>query len=349
MAADDARGGSAQPDTTADDTRAPRAPEGAEARRPKHAAAPKAEPKAEKSEEGTAEKASGAEPEPEAGRELADTGKIYVPKTEYTAPAKTPSELNARKRSVTIRAVLLVVLAAVLGSTLIVTRCFGLLSGTTVPSVVGYDEERARATLERKGLKVKVEDQETERVSDKGRVLSTEPTADEAVVPNGTVTIVVGTVTQETQDAPNLVGLSKADAANAIMQTNFFVQDDVMYAYSSTVPAGTVISQAPQAGGERIRGTAIDLIVSDGPNPAGSDGDHASESDKGTVTIPDVVGMTYQNAVTLLRGMGLKSTRGKDVLDYGIPAGMVSSASPAVGDEVEVGSTVTVYVAKSDE
>ena len=271
-------------------------------------------------EEGTAEQASGAEPEPEAGRELADTGKIYVPKTEYTAPAKTPSELNARKRSVTIRAVLLVVLAAVLGSTLIVTRCFGLLSGTTVPSVVGYDEERARATLERKGLKVKVEDQETERVSDKGRVLSTEPTADEAVVPNGTVTIVVGTVTQETQDAPNLVGLSKADAANAIMQTNFFVQDDVMYAYSST--AGTVISQAPQAGGERIRGTAIDLIVSDGPNPAGSDGDHASESDKGTVTIPDVVGMTYQNAVTLLRGMGLKSTRGKDVLDYGIPAGI---------------------------
>lgn len=349
MAADDARGGSAQPDTTADDARAPRVPEGAEARRPKHAAAPKAEPKAEKSEEGTAEKASGAESEPEAGRELADTGKIYVPKTEYTAPAKTPSELKARKRSVTIRAVLLVVLAAVLGSTLIVTRCFGLLSGTTVPSVVGYDEERARATLERKGLKVKVEDQETERVSDKGRVLSTEPTADEAVVPNGTVTIVVGTVTQETQDAPNLVGLSKADAANAIMQTNFFVQDDVMYAYSSTVPAGTVISQAPQAGGERIRGTAIDLIVSDGPNPAGSDGDHASESDKGTVTIPDVVGMTYQNAVTLLRGMGLKSTRGKDVLDYGIPAGMVSSASPAVGDEVEVGSTVTVYVAKSDE
>ena len=276
MAADDARGGSAQPDTTADDTRAPRVPEGAEARRPKHEAAPKAEPKAEKSEEGTAEKASGAEPEPEAGRELADTGKIYVPKTEYTAPAKTPSELNARKRSVTIRAVLLVVLAAVLGSTLIVTRCFGLLSGTTVPSVVGYDEERARATLERKGLKVKVEDQETERVSDKGRVLSTEPTADEAVVPNGTVTIVVGTVTQETQDAPNLVGLSKADAANAIMQTNFFVEDDVMYAYSSTVPAGTVISQAPQAGGERIRGTAIDLIVSDGPNPAGSDGDHAT-------------------------------------------------------------------------
>ncbi|MCI6681367.1 PASTA domain-containing protein [Parafannyhessea umbonata] len=365
MAADDARGDSAKPDTTADDARAPQVPEEGEARRPKHAAPPKAEPRPGTGQENAAQRRPEAEPEteagpeaepehetgpePEAGQELGDTGKIYVPKTEYTAPVKTPSELDARKRSVTLRAALLVVLAAILGSTLIVTRCFGLLSGTTVPSVVGYGEERARATLERKGLKVKVEEQETERVSDKGHVLSTEPAADESMGPGGTVTIVVGTVTQETQDAPNLVGLSKTDAANAIMQTNFFVQDDVMYAYSSTVPAGTVISQAPQAGSERIRGTAIDLIVSDGPNPAGTDGDHASESDKNTVTIPDVVGMTYQNAVTLLRGMGLKSARGKDVLDYGIPAGMVSSVSPAVGDEAEVGSTVTVYVAKSDE
>ena len=321
-------------------------PEEAEPKRPKHAAPPKAEPRPgaepETAPEPEAEPEHETEPEPEAEREPGDTGKIYVPKTEYTAPAKATSELDARKRSMTIRAVLLVVLAAILGSTLIVTRCFGLLSGTTVPSVIGYGEERARATLERKGLKVKVEEQETERVSDKGHVLSTEPAADESVGPGGTVT-------QETQDAPNLVGLSKTDAANAIMQTNFFVQDDVMYAYSSTVPAGTVISQAPQAGSERIRGTAIDLIVSDGPNPAGTDGDHASESDKNTVTIPDVEGMTYQNAVTLLRGMGLKSARGKDVLDYGIPAGMVSSVSPAVGDEAEVGSTVTVYVAKSDE
>ncbi|SDC05619.1 PASTA domain, binds beta-lactams [Parafannyhessea umbonata] len=355
VAADDARGDSAKPDTTADDARTPQVPEEAEPKRPKHAAPPKAEPRPEAEPEHETEPKPEAEPEhetepkPEAERELGDTGKIYVPKTEYTAPVKATSELDAKKRSMTIRAVLLVVLAAILGSTLIVTRCFGLLSGTTVPSVVGYGEERARATLERRGLKVKVEEQETERVSDKGHVLSTEPAADESVGPGGTVTIVVGTVTQETQDAPNLVGLSKADAANAIMQTNFFVQDDVMYAYSSTVPAGTVISQAPQAGSERIRGTAIDLIVSDGPNPAGTDGDHASESGKNTVTIPDVVGMTYQNAVTLLRGMGLKSARGKDVLDYGIPAGMVSSVSPAVGDEAEVGSTVTVYVAKSDE
>lgn len=158
MAADDARGDSAKPDTTADDARTPQVPEEAEPKRPKHAAPPKAEPRPganreiaaqgkpeaepETAPEPEAEPEHETEPEPEAEREPGDTGKIYVPKTEYTASAKATSELDARKRSMTIRAVLLVVLAAILGSTLIVTRCFGLLSGTTVPSVMlAYGEE----------------------------------------------------------------------------------------------------------------------------------------------------------------------------------------------------------------
>lgn len=270
-------------------------------------------------------------------------GSAYVPRPHaaYASHERESVPDWARRHRGTLRIVLLVCAVAALGSTLILTRCFGVLAGQEVPNVVGYTEENAKALLKRRGLKVEVREEDTQNVDDDGRVLATDPAAGESASRSGTVTIMVGTVTQKTQGVPNLVGMTKADAANAILATNFFVQDDVTYAYSSTVPAGTVISQAPFAGSKRARGSAIDLVVSAGPS--GNDGE--STNGEATVTIPDVEGMSYDDAVALLRGMGLKAKRGRDTVDDKLAPGTIAVVAPSVGTSADIGSTVTLSVA----
>lgn len=271
----------------------------------------------------------------------------YVPKPHaaYASHERESVSDWAKRHRGAIRIVLLVFAIALFGSSLILTRCFGLFAGQEVPDVVGYSEESAKALLKKRGLKVEVREEDTQNVDDDGRVLATDPADGETTSHNGTVTIVVGVVTQKTQEVPNLVGKTKADAANAILATNFFVQDDVVYAYSSSVPAGTVISQAPFAGSKRTRGSSIDLVVSAGPSPSGDDGNPAKEDGKSTVTIPDVEGMSYEDATALLKGMGLKSKRGRDTVDEKLTPGTVAVVAPSVGTSADIGSTVTLSVA----
>ncbi|MGN0075692.1 MAG: PASTA domain-containing protein [Parafannyhessea sp.] len=295
------------------------------------------------------ESASPAHAAPGAATALAASkhahGGSYVPRrhSAYASHERESVSDWVKRHLATIRIVLLVCVIALFGSSLILTRCFGLLAGQEVPNVVGYSEESAKALLGKRGFRVEVKEEDTQNADDDGRVLATDPASGENASRSGTVTLMVGVMTQKTEKVPNLVGKTKAGAASAILATNFFVQDDVVYAYSSTVPAGTVLSQAPYAGSERARGSSIDLVVSAGPN--GDDGTNANEGGKSTVTIPDVEGMDYDDAVTLLKGMGLRSKRSRDTVDGKLTPGTVAVVAPSVGTTADIGSTVTLSVA----
>src|SRR5438876_622403 len=65
---------------------------------------------------------------------------------------------------------------------------------------------------------------------------------------------------------------------------------------SSTVASGSVISQSPAAGTSVAKGSAVNLVVSTGPNPVGQ------------VAVPNVVGQTQATATSAITGAGL--TRG---------------------------------------
>jgi hypothetical protein len=63
---------------------------------------------------------------------------------------------------------------------------------------------------------------------------------------------------------PDVTGQAEAAATTAITGAGLVV-GTVSNATSATVPAGSVISQAPAGGAQATAGSAVDLVVSTGP------------------------------------------------------------------------------------
>ena len=241
-----------------------------------------------------------------------------------------------------IYALFCVIVLAAIGSSVILTGAFGLLTKTELMDVVGMSEEDARSSLEGDGYKVTVREQETQMESDTGRVIATDPPSGSEVAAGSTITIKVGKSSGQTKAVPDLSGLLEQDALNAIASSNWFVKDDVTYAYSDTVEKGKVISQGTAAGGQKTKGTKVDLVISQGKSP--NSGPANNDAAGASVTVPDIIGMPLEDARTLLQGMGLNVQRGDDITNIDATPGTVQGVSPSVGTSVKTGETVTIRI-----
>ena len=108
---------------------------------------------------------------------------------------------------------------------------------------------------------------------------------------------------------------------------------NIEYKKSSTVPRGTIMAQSPTAGSRRKPPCTVTLTVSSGPD---------------LVTFGDYLMMNWRVVTTRLRaeGYGVNVIREENAA---IPEGYVYSTSPAPGERVEPGCTVTVYVSDGAE
>jgi len=107
-----------------------------------------------------------------------------------------------------------------------------------------------------------------------GSVISQRPTAGTSAAPGSAVTLVVssGPAPPVNVSVPNVVGLARAVATTRITTAGLTV-GTVTTQISATVPAGGVISQRPAAGAGAAPGSAVNLVVSSGPDtppPAGT-------------------------------------------------------------------------------
>ena len=143
---------------------------------------------------------------------------------------------------------------------------------------------------------------------------------------SGQITI---TTTPATVTVPNVVGQTQAAAQTAITGAGLAV-GTVTTQPSSTVPAGSVISQNPAAGGSVAAGSVVNLVVSSGA-PA-------------QVTVPNAVGQTQAAAQTAITGAGLTVGAVTTQPSTTVPAGSVISQNPAAGASVAAGSTVALVV-----
>ncbi len=163
--------------------------------------------------------------------------------------------------------ILLVVIAALiaLGAVWALTRDTG--GDVKVPDVTGMTQKKAGATLADAGLKTgkvtRVQSSEPE-----GTVVAQDPAAGDKVADGSAVDLEVAgapTPTATPVAVPNVVGSSQANAQAQLADAGFQVV--VTQAASDTVPAGTVVSQAPQAGVIASQGSTVSIVVSTGPQP----------------------------------------------------------------------------------
>ena len=136
--------------------------------------------------------------------------------------------------------------------------------------------------------------------------------------------------TPVTVEVPNVVGDKRAQAISEIEDAGLEVGTITSVAAADeTQEPGTVVEQDPAAGEEVERGTAVDLTIVESP---------------ALVAIPDLEGSSVEEAQAALLELELQPAGPQEEPSDTVDEGLVTRSDPASGEEVEPGSTVTIFV-----
>ncbi|MEO8675750.1 MAG: PASTA domain-containing protein, partial [Casimicrobiaceae bacterium] len=155
-------------------------------------------------------------------------------------------------------------------------------------------------------------------------VMAYDPTGNPGVA---TLTVQVGSARPPVV-VPDVVNQPQPAATATIGALNLVV-GTVTQQPSLTVPAGSIISQIPIAGGSVPVLTAIDLVLSSGNT---------------TAIVPNGVGMTQANASSAMTAAGLTVGTATMLPSSTVPSGSVISQLPLAGSQVAAAATVTLRV-----
>lgn len=132
---------------------------------------------------------------------------------------------------------------------------------------------------------------------------------------------------------PDVSGMTKSQAKTAVEAVGLTLEVESTE-YSDTVDRGKIISQSPKANAMSREGRTVKVVISKG-----------SES----VQVPNVVGMTENEAVSALEKANLQVAEIKREYNDSYSSGVVYNASPSAGSAVDKNSKVTLYVSKGKE
>jgi eukaryotic-like serine/threonine-protein kinase len=197
-----------------------------------------------------------------------------------------------------------------------------------VPNVVGQNQTDASRTLTEAGFLVNAVPVENSDV-DEGLVVSQDPAAGQQAGEGSQVTINVssGSGLISVVDVTN----QSEGTARSNLQRAGFTNIQSRQQASGDVAAGNVISTDPPAGTEIRPTDAVTLIVSSGAD---------------RTTVPQLTGLSEQNARTALQNAGLEGDFQTQAVQNQNQDGVVISSSPSQGQQVDRGSTVTVFIGK---
>ncbi len=202
------------------------------------------------------------------------------------------------------------------GSTVTLTLSKGPvpIKETEVPNITGKTKEEAEALLAEANLKGQAHEEADE--AEAGTVFKQGKNTGE-VVEEGTVIEYWVSTGPDTIEVPNLNGKTKEQAIAALGdKLSYTFSSD----YSSSVPAGSVISYEP--GGSVKPGTTIKIVLSQGPEPVAK------------VNAPNFVNDSASHAKPQLESLGFK------VVVNGPADGIIVSQSAS--GSLDKGSTITL-------
>ena len=131
---------------------------------------------------------------------------------------------------------------------------------------------------------------------------------------------------------PNLVGKNFYEVRNEKTNGEFIIVNERQE--HNEKPAGTILSQEPEAGVSVDKGATITVVISSGPD------------DK--IQLIDLSGWTKEHAEQYLTALGLKVQIDETFISEQ-PYGYVESTAPAANSEVKKGDTVTLRVSCVEE
>jgi beta-lactam-binding protein with PASTA domain len=218
----------------------------------------------------------------------------------------------------------------------------------TVPRVIGFKEQAAVDSLQRRGLGTNV----THVFSKKGSgfVISQRPDPGAKVAKGRVVSLIVSRGPSAVA-VPNLISLSEADAVAQL--TKLGLRAEVVQVPSSQ-KSGEVVAQNPRSGERVAPGSRVRLNVSKGPThtttvvttaPTTTTTSTTTTTTTTTIaqtTVPDVVGQLLPDASHALKASQLLPD--SYPVNSSEPGGTVVAENPAAGESVQSGSVVRLNV-----
>jgi beta-lactam-binding protein with PASTA domain/tRNA A-37 threonylcarbamoyl transferase component Bud32 len=192
----------------------------------------------------------------------------------------------------------------------------------SVPTITGLTRDQAERTITDSDLAVGEVTTAASTEVAQGRVISQEPQAGDQVDPGDKVDFVVSAGKPQV-DLPDVVGQAKDDAADQLRSLGLRV---VLTQRDADDPKDEVVEMQPPAGTSVADASKVTLFWSDGPE-----------------LVPNVVGKTEGEATDLIEKAGFKVSRVTDSTTAA-KKGTVLQQSPASGQNLDEGSTVTIVV-----
>lgn len=146
------------------------------------------------------------------------------------------------------------------------------------------------------------------------------------------VVVAVNAFSNQRVTVPDLRGRTQEEAQQELESLGLTLEVEGQV-YSNDVPAGQIAEQNPENGTELREGQTVKVKISQGAE---------------TVTVPDVIGMTENEAVKALESAGLAS--GGIQREYSNKEkGTVYDVDPGEGEQVTAGTQVVLYVSNGPE
>jgi eukaryotic-like serine/threonine-protein kinase len=245
-----------------------------------------------------------------------------------TTPLPPEEEGRGGRRAAGILIGLLVLAALAVALILLARSLVGGTATVAVPNLVGKNVEAARLELQNRQLIPVVTTKNSGQPPDQVIGQSPDPGTE---VKEGTKVHLFVSVGRQTVQVPDITGKTVAEARQVLEGMKLRLGTKLTEQPSDTFPKGQIITQNPDAGATVPAGTAINYILSTGPNQA---------------AVPDVVCKTVPQAIAAIQGRQLQAQDGGDAKQPNPSCpeqGMVASTDPGAGTLVDPGSTVTYF------
>lgn len=195
-----------------------------------------------------------------------------------------------------------------------------------LPNFVGQKLVDIQNNDEYKNFNFKVETKEDNTVEE-GVVISQSPSGSKKVKANAQITLTVSSG-KKSVEVTDLSNMTQADAEKALNKLGFNVK--VQEVNDDTIAAGQVVKTDPKAGSSLAHGSTVTLYISKGPEIK-------------TVSVPNVVGSTIDNAKSAIINAGLK-VGNITYRDDSKAKGTVLEVSPSVGISVTQNTSIDLVV-----
>jgi serine/threonine-protein kinase len=261
------------------------------------------------------------------------TRRLPSPTTRHAAPPDWSGEATGRGTGRLV-GIGLGVAALIAVIAFVATRLFGGPGSpeqVAVPNVAGQLQEAARDSLTRAGFLADVR-QEPSPTVQIGQATRTDPGADTQADKGSKVTVFISSGPAQVK-VPDVSGKTVSEATQYLQGLGLTVSPNTQ-SKPTTDPAQVdkVVAQSPRAGQTVGGGTAVTLTTGTKQN---------------TVAVPDLTGLQVDQAELQLGNMNLQYT--ESTVDGPGDENSVLRTTPAAGQQVAQGGTVTLFVSRGNQ